>query len=107
MVKSLKDALNDAGFKPSKRENERPKKEQGKSIKYNQHQLERNFCDNCERTYPDVEQYFHKNPTVSAQWLCCECADKNNIPDETRQTKQSDFSKKGIFRRQYGRTKRF
>ena len=107
MAKSLKDALQIAGFKHSKRENARPKFEGKKKINYNKHQMTRSFCDNCEKGYPDVEFYKHRNPTLEAKWLCCECADKFSIPDDVRESNQSDFSKKGTFRRQYGRTKRF
>lgn len=62
------------------------------------------FCESCSGTFPDVEYYEHKNKILSAKWLCCRCADKNCIHDDTRQTVQSDFAKRGLFRREYGPT---
>ncbi|MBF0206505.1 MAG: hypothetical protein HQK53_06415 [Oligoflexia bacterium] len=65
------------------------------------------FCDSCRKTLPDVEYYEHDIKNICGKWLCCLCADKLKIPDSFRQTNQSDFSKKRIFRREYGATKRF
>ena len=105
---SLKDALMKAGLKPSKSENERPKPKRNKVIKkVHTHQQERNFCEVCNRTLPDVEMYKHRNPVVNASWICLQCADKNMISDDFRETNQSEYSRKGIFRREFGRTKRF
>ena len=103
---SLKDELAKAGFRSSKRENERKRlpsgnKEAGKSVK---HQRQRNFCEVCERTLPDVELYKHRNPTTDAQWICVACADELMIHDKFRRTSQSDMSVKGMFRRSYGET---
>lgn len=104
-MSSLKDALMKAGFKSSKSENERPKASQGqRPSKVHGHQQARTYCDVCERTLPDVEHYRHRNPTVDAQWICIGCADKNEIPDSTRTTAQSEMAKKGMFRRFYGAT---
>ncbi|MBT7765879.1 MAG: hypothetical protein HN730_01910, partial [Bdellovibrionales bacterium] len=75
--------------------------------KTEQHQRQRNFCEHCQQISPDVEFYNHRNPTVSAKWICAPCADKNQIADDFRTTNQSDFSKKGIFRREFGPLKRF
>ncbi|MBW1899749.1 MAG: hypothetical protein JRI61_11905 [Deltaproteobacteria bacterium] len=109
MGTSLKDALEKAGLKPSKRENERKRKPRGsgKPKAIEKHQQQRSFCDCCEKTAPDVEFYKHNNPSIQAKWLCIVCADKHSIPDDTRQSNQSDFAMRGTFRRRYGRTKKF
>lgn len=104
---SLKDALEKAGIKSSKRENERPKVEKAKVTETTKHQQIHDFCDSCERGMPDVEFYKHNNPCVDAKWLCLSCADKHSISDECRQTNQSEYAKRGIFRREYGPTKKF
>lgn len=104
---SLKDALEKAGMKASKRENERPKVEKAKQTETTKHQQMHDFCDACQRGMPDVEFYKHNNPCVDAQWLCLSCADKNSIPDDCRTTNQSEYSRRGIFRREYGPTKKF
>lgn len=128
-MSSLKDALLKAGFKPAKTQNERPKATLNKAPpannsasrpsapprshvnpnppapkKIHAHQASRNYCEVCDRTQPDVEQYKHRNPTVHGQWICISCADKNEIPDSTRVTAQSDMSKKKMFRRFFGST---
>jgi hypothetical protein len=64
-------------------------------------------CGTCQRPTPDVEFYMHDRKGLSARWLCAICADKFMISDEGRLTNQSDLSRKGLFRREYGRTKRF
>lgn len=107
MVKSLKDALMGAGLKSSRTENERPKMRKKDKNKTQLHQEERNFCELCERIFPDVEHYKHRNPTIDVRWLCLGCADKNEIMDRFRTTAQSEYSKKGIFRREYGETAKF
>lgn len=104
MVSGLKDALKKAGFKSSRSENEREKRPRKQVKKIEQHQQSRNFCEVCDQYRPDVERYYHRNPTIDAQWICCQCADLHMIPDETRKTAQSDYSVKKIFRREYGRT---
>ncbi len=108
---NLKDALKQAGFEPSKtvRQNERPKvNNKVRRKKIHTHQEHRNFCEVCEKTCPDVENYRHRNPVIhTARWICCGCADKYEIMDECRQTAQSDFSRRGTFRRFFGRTKKF
>ncbi|MFN8370581.1 MAG: hypothetical protein U0T83_08165 [Bacteriovoracaceae bacterium] len=112
---SLKDALLKAGLKETpkpkvenvKAHNERkaiPKKKETESMA---HQKQRNFCEECRQIHPDVEQYFHKNPTTDAEWICIRCADRLQILDNTRQTAQSDTSIRKMFRREYGATKKF
>lgn len=102
---SLKDELAKAGFRSTKRENERErlpsKKDVKKSVK---HQMQRNFCEVCERTLPDVELYKHRNPTTDAQWICVACADELMIHDKFRKSAQSDMSVRKMFKRSYGET---
>ncbi len=109
MGDSLKDALEKAGLKSSKQKNERKRKPKGnrRPTAIEKHQRQRNFCDCCEKTAPDVEFYKHNNSSLQATWLCIVCADKHLIPDEKRQSNQSDFAMRGTFRRGYGRTKQF
>jgi len=109
MGNSLKDALEKAGLKASMRQNERKRKprKSGRPKAIEKHQQQRNFCDCCEKTAPDVEFYKHNNPSIQASWLCVICADKHSIPDDKRQSNQSDFAMRGTFRRRYGRTKKF
>ncbi|MBF0315070.1 MAG: hypothetical protein HQK52_16725 [Oligoflexia bacterium] len=66
-----------------------------------------NFCDSCKKTSSDVELYEHDIKCLTGKWLCCMCADKLKIPDTCRQTNQSEFARKRMFRREYGATKRF
>jgi hypothetical protein len=40
------------------------------------------------------------------QWLCLICADHYKISDDFRRTAQSSFSKRNLFMRTYGHTKR-
>lgn len=128
MGTSMKDALQKLGLKPTVKKNERPKfkskprpnlprpnpnpkprsRINDRPVeKMHTHQEHRTICDHCMKSYPDVEFYRHRNPCVEVEWLCCRCADDNCINDECRQTKQSEYSRKRIFRRNYGRTKRF
>ena len=101
----LKSALLKAGFKASKSENERQRREPWlKAKKSVLHQQQRNYCEVCETIQPDVERYKHRNPTVEAEWICTSCADKSLIDDKFRVTAQSDFSIKKTFRREYGQT---
>lgn len=98
---NMKDALLKAGLKPSKFENQRrwrPKKDQKKR---EIHQKQRNFCELCQTIQPDVEMYKHNNASINGNWICIRCADRNFIPDKTRVTNQSDFSKRGMFRREF------
>lgn len=105
---SMKDALLKIGLQPSKTQNERPKPKLKRPEKIiHSHQQERNFCEVCNRTLPDVEMYKHRNPVINASWICLQCADKNMISDDSRETCQSEYSRKGIFRREFGRTKKF
>jgi RNase P subunit RPR2 len=111
-VSSLKDALLKAGLKASKVQNERPARSTVQHVqqrnvppkKMHAHQQARTYCDVCDRTLPDVEHYRHRNPTVSVNWICIGCADKNEIPDSTRTSAQSEMALKGMFRRYYGAT---
>lgn len=105
---SMKDALLKAGIKPVKTENERPKRPVKEAVtKAVAHQETRNFCEHCQNIHPDVEKYRHHNPTTRAEWICLSCADKLEIHDDSRQSHQSDFAKRGVFRRFFGPTKKF
>lgn len=65
-------------------------------------------CEVCMKSAPDVERYRHKNKMIAGkQWLCIPCADEYCIDDSCRETHQSSHAKAKLFRRQYGRTKRF
>lgn len=104
---SLKDALMKAGIKPTepvKKQNEREKIAKKHVTEEVQHQLQRNFCENCNQVRPDVELYKHRNPTTEAEWICVRCADQLQILDKFRMTAQSDTSIKKMFRREYGET---
>lgn len=101
---SLKDALLKAGLKSSKVENERQSKYKSDKTKVEKHQEKRDFCEVCETIHPDVERFKHRNPRVDAQWICVNCADKNEIHDKFRVTHQSDFAKQGRYQRFYGPT---
>lgn len=102
---SLKDALKKAGFKSSTAVNEREKKPEKKKTSTELHQEERNYCEICDLFHRDVEHFAHRNATIDARWICLNCADKAQIHDDFRTTAQSDFSKKGMYRRFYGPTK--
>ena len=104
---SLKDALLKAGLKSSKTHNHRDKKLKKEKAKTEIHQEHRNFCEVCELVQPDVELFKHRMPTVDAEWICANCADKSQILDEFRLTNQSEFSKSGRYRRFYGPMKDF
>ena len=69
------------------------------------HQEQRNFCEECQQVLPDVELYYHRNPTTQAEWICLRCADRLKIADSFRQTAQSDTCIKKLFRREYGATR--
>jgi superfamily II helicase len=104
MKMSLKDALKKAGLSSTKTVNERDQKQLTKAEK---HQGHRNFCEVCEFIQPDVERFSHKHPRIDAEWICSNCADKNEILDDFRMTNQSDSAKKGTYRRYYGHIKDF
>ncbi len=113
-MSSLKDALKEAGFKTTvdkkKKQNQQKHhltKKKGEGNKKIHKHHSRYFCDDCNATSPDVEHYKHSIRTLDAEWLCVMCADKHSIHDDCRQTQQSDFSKRKVFRRGYGPTKRF
>ena len=104
---SLKDALEKAGLKTTKSENHRKYKPKKEVAKVERHQETRIFCEVCETTQQDVERYRHKMPLIDAEWICVNCADKNSIHDDFRQTQQSHASKNRMFQRFYGPTKDF
>lgn len=107
----MKDALLKAGLKPTaqpkaaKDENKREEIKKKKLTEEIIHQGQRNFCEECEQVRPDVELYYHHNPTTEAEWICVKCADRLKIGDDTRQTAQSDTSIKQMFRREHGFTR--
>jgi hypothetical protein len=104
---SLKDALLKAGMKATeapKKQNEREKIAKKNITETVSHQIQRNFCENCNQVRPDVEFYKHRNPTTEAEWICVKCADQLQILDKFRQTAQSETSIKKMFRREYGET---
>ena len=103
---SLKDALLKAGLKSAKTENERQSKYKSDKTKVEKHQEKRDFCEICECIQPDVEKFKHRNPRVDANWICVNCADKNEIHDKFRITHQSSFAKQGRYQRFYGPTEK-
>jgi len=110
MMKSLKDALMKAGLKPTETPKAPTPPNHREAIKKKQvtetivHQIQRNFCEECQQVRPDVEFYQHRNPTTEAEWICIRCADKLKINDTFRKTAQSDTSIKKMFRREHGAT---
>lgn len=104
---SLKQALLKAGLKSSKTENMREQKPKKEKTKIEKHQEHRNFCEVCECIQPDVELFKHRNRLITAEWICVNCADKNEILDEFRVTQQSEFSRTKRYRRYYGPMKDF
>lgn len=107
-MKSLKEQLLQAGLKATpnpKAQNEREEIKKKKVTEEIIHQQQRNYCEQCQQVRPDVELYFHHNPTTEAEWICVKCADQLKIPDSTRQTAQSDTSIRKMFRREHGATK--
>lgn len=109
MPSQLKQALMNAGL-ISQKDLEREKVKQkhtSKSANIRSDQI-RIVCDVCGKTAPDVEKYGHANKQITGkEWLCIMCADQYCIDDACRATHQSSHAKTGLFRRQYGRTKRF
>jgi hypothetical protein len=104
----MKDALLKAGLKPTatpKAQNEREVIAKKKVTESIIHQEQRNFCEECQQVRPDVELYYHRNPTTEAEWICVKCADQLKIADSFRQTAQSDTSIKKMFRREHGATR--
>ena len=114
MGTSLKEALLKAGLQSAKPESKKVKPSPAPSVKsfeekkrlhtHQDHQIQ---CQVCNRIQPDVEYYKHNLPQVHVHWICCQCADNLFIMDECRETMQSEFARKGMFRRNFGRTKRF
>lgn len=102
---SIKDALQKAGYQSSKTQNERKRKLHKEKTKVEKHQERRNFCEVCETIQPDVELFKHRNPRIDAEWICSNCADKNEILDDFRKTQQSDSARNGRYRRYYGHTR--
>lgn len=107
LMANLKDALLKVGLKSTKIENERKSSYKKDISKTQKHQMDRNFCEQCETTQPDVERFKHKNYSIDAQWMCVNCADIAQIHDDCRVTNQSDFSKQNKYIRRYGPTKVF
>jgi hypothetical protein len=110
----MKEALMKAGLiskDTEAREKEKARKEKIEKKGPAQHGIHqhhiRTDCGHCKKNQPDVEFYEHTNRSVEAKWLCIPCADKAWIKDECRQTNQSSHSKSGIFRREFGATKKF
>ena len=67
-------------------------------------QTTRNFCEHCNLLHPDVERFQQHMPTTFGEWICLPFVDKLMIDDKFRVTQQSDVSKKGMFRRYFGKT---
>lgn len=104
----MKDALLKAGLKATqtpKAQNEREVIAKKKVTESVVHQEQRNYCEECQQVRPDVELYYHRNPTTEAEWICVKCADRLKIADSFRQTAQSDTSIKKMFRREHGATR--
>jgi len=104
----LKQALLKAGLKETAKPKDENKREHVAKSKITEavvHQEQRNFCEECKQVRPDVELYYHRNPTTEAEWICVRCADQLRLPDSTRQTAQSDTSIKNLFRREHGATR--
>ncbi|MCC6277717.1 MAG: hypothetical protein IT289_07370 [Oligoflexia bacterium] len=114
MSNSMKEALLKAGLISKdtidrEKEQERRAKiqKQGPTQKgVHAHHL-RTDCDHCKKSSPDVEYYEHNVRKVPSKWLCLNCADLNWIDDKFRQTNQSSHAKTGMFRRNFGATKKF
>jgi hypothetical protein len=114
MAGSLKDALIKAGVVSKDNidlEKEKVRREKIQSKGPSQEGIHahhiRTDCDHCRKNASDVEYYEHFNRSIEAKWLCMVCADKGWIKDDCRQTNQSSHSKSGVFRREFGATKRF
>lgn len=109
MGQQLKQALIDAGL-VTKKDLEREKvirQHMKKGPKMREDHI-RIMCEVCGKTAPDVERYRHANKRIEGkEWLCLPCADEHCIDDACRETHQSSHAKTGMFRRQYGRTKKF
>ncbi len=106
-MKGLKEALLKAGLKPSpdkKEINQRTKIPKKKITEEVKHQVQRNFCEECEQIHPDVELYKHNNASTDAEWMCIRCADRLKIADRFRKTAQSDTNIRKLFRREHGET---
>lgn len=104
---SMKDALLKAGFQSTKIQNERKSVPRHLKKNIEKHQEHRNFCEICELIQPDVERFKHRMPHIDAEWICLNCADKEQVPDQFRVTNQSDASRQKQYRRFYGATKDF
>jgi len=106
---SLGDALKKAGLKSSEMKRKeahatKDKAKDGSKIHDHHHRTE---CEACHKTAPDVERYEHRNRLIDVQWLCILCADQYKISDDLRKTAQSSSSKRRLFIRNYGHTRRF
>ena len=72
MGNNLQEALLKAGLKPSRGDSGRKKKpERGKQPKkvIDKHHQQRNLCESCKKTAPDVEFYNHNISSIKAKWL--------------------------------------
>ncbi|MFA4875149.1 MAG: hypothetical protein WC956_10390 [bacterium] len=112
MGHQLKQALLNAGLiskdKLKEIEKEKVKARHVKESKKMREDQLRIVCDACGKSAPDVERYIHKNRLIEGkEWLCLRCADDSQIDDECRVTNQSSQAQVKLFRRQYGRTKKF
>jgi hypothetical protein len=112
MALQLKQALINAGLvtKDKLKELEKEKVKarhlkEGKKMREDQLRI---ICEVCGKSAPDVERYSHTNKLIEGKaWLCLRCADEHRIDDECRLTNQSPQAKAKLFRREYGRTKKF
>ena len=112
MGSQLKQALINAGLvtkdKLKEMEKEKVKARHLKEGKKMREDHLRIICEVCNKSAPDVERYMHHNRMIEGkQWLCIKCADASQIDDDCRVTHQSPQAKSNMFRREYGRTKKF
>ena len=112
MGQQLKQALINAGVVSKEKVDREERREKVKRLHVSDNPRMREdqiriVCEVCGKSAPDVERYQHKNRMiVGKEWICIPCADLNCIDDQCRITAQSSQAKAGMFRRQYGRTKK-
>lgn len=105
---SLGDAFKKAGILSSemKRKQAHGTKDKAKDgSKIHEHHS-RTECEFCRGSAPDVERYEHRNQLLDVQWLCLKCADEYKISDDLRRTAESSSSKRKLFIRNYGHTRK-